>query len=523
MKNNFPKSPVAYFVAEYALSSGAPTYAGGLGVLAGDYLLEAAKENFPFILVSLKYDGFDAGKDSYEKVSDASGKPLIISVPMEKREISVCAWTKQFGPNTAAILLDTDCAENSSEDRLICKTLYDPHLYMRIKQQLILGCAGPEVLSRLGISPRIYHLNEGHTSLAALGIIALEMKTSDSFSKAVEVARGKIVFSKHTIFSDAGLYISSSEFFDHAARFCSAHMLDQKEIFKIGAYEKDEDLFSTTRFGIKMSSRRNAVSRLHMEQEKILHPSSDFAYVTNGIFKDRWRFINALDTSDDALFKTKSSARATLVAFVNEKTGVALDPKALTLVWARRLVAYKRPRLLFSDVARLKNILCNEKYPAQIIISGKAYSTDEEGQKDVEIIRELAAKELKGFLAYIPDYSLDIASRLVAGADVWVNTPERGKEACGTSGMKAALNGALMCSISDGWMDEVDWAGAGWVLSEEKTADSLYSFLENDIVPEFWNARTTWAARMRKTIAIVETGFGAERMLADYRKKIYLF
>ncbi len=372
MKNNFPKSPVAYFVAEYALSSGAPTYAGGLGVLAGDYLLEAAKENFPFILVSLRYDGFDALSDGYVEVADSSGKPIVVSVPIEKREVAVRAWVKFFGPKTAAILLDTDMDGNSPEDRAICKTLYDSHLYTRIKQQLVLGCAGPEILSLLQIYPKIYHLNEGHTSLTSLGIIALEMKKAGSAPKAIEVAREKIVFTKHTIFSDAGLYISSSEFFDYAARFCSAHLLDQKEIFDIGKYEKDEDLFSTTRFGIKMSARRNAVSRLHMEQEKILHPSSEFTFVTNGIFKDRW-IIKSV--------KEKSAARGELVKFVNEKTGAALDQDALTLVWARRFAAYKRPKLLFSDVARLKKILFDKKCPAQIILSGKAHPSDEEGKK----------------------------------------------------------------------------------------------------------------------------------------------
>jgi len=517
MKNKLPISPVTYFVAEYALSSDAPTYAGGLGVLAGDYLLEAAKEKFPFVLVSLHYDGFDAARDGYEEVKDASGKTLVVCVPIEKREVGVRAWIKYFGENTAAILLDTNVAENSGEDRAICKTLYDSHLYVRIKQQLVLGVGGPEILSCLGVSPKIYHLNEGHTSLTALGIIALEMKTAGSFSKALEAARKKIVFTKHTIFSDAGLYISSSEFFDYAARFCSAHLLDPKEIFDIGKYEKDEDLFSTTRFGIKMSARRNAVSRLHMEQEKIIHPSSDFSYVTNGIFEDRWRFCGV---------KEKSAARSELVKFVREKTGISLDPKALTLVWARRFAAYKRPKLLFTDIPRLKKILFDEKNPVQIVISGKANLADEEGQKMVEMVRGLVSGELKGKIAYIPDYSLEIAAKLVCGADLWVNTPERGKEACGTSGMKAALNGALMCSISDGWMDEVDWKDAGWVLPEEKTAEVLYGFLEEEIVPAFSRREkdTTphnWSSRMEKTVSIVENGFGADRMLADYRKKLY--
>jgi len=321
-------------------------------------------------------------------------------VPIEKREVSVRAWIKYFGESAAAILLDTDVEGNSSEDRLICQTLYDSLLYTKIKQQLILGCAGPLILSELGVSPRVYHINEGHTSFTALGIIALQMKDNVSFSEAIEISRKKIVFTKHTIFSNAGLYISSSEFFDYASRFCSAHLLDPKEIFNIGKFEKDEDLFSTTKFGIQMSVRRNAVSRLHLAKEKEIHPSTEFGFVTNGIFKDRWRKV-----------EEKSEAKNELLKFVNEKTGVVLDAKTLTLVWARRIAAYKRPKILFSDMDRLKKILFNEKCSAQIIISGKAYQTDEEDQKTVEMIRGFASGELKGKLAYIPDYSLDVAAK----------------------------------------------------------------------------------------------------------------
>ncbi len=256
-----------------------------------------------------------------------------------------------------------------------------------------------------------------------------------------------------------------------------------------------------------------------MEQEKIIHPSSDFTFVTNGIFKDRWTLKGA---------KEKSAGRNELFEFVAEKTGVVLDQKALTLVWARRFAAYKRPEILFSDIPRLKKILFDEKCPTQIILSGKAHPSDEEGQKTVETIRALAAGELKGKLAFVPDYSLEIAGFLVSGADVWVNTPERGKEACGTSGMKAALNGALMCSVSDGWMDEVDWTGAGWILPDAGTAEALYDFLEREIAPEFlrrgtFAAAQSWASRMKKTVSIVEKSFGTDRMLSDYRAKMYLF
>ena len=519
---------MAYFVAEYALSSDAPTYAGGLGVLAGDYLLEAAKENFPFILVSLLYRGYDASKDGYEAVLDDSGTPIVVSVPLEKRKIMVKAWTKSFGPSTKSILLDTDTPENSSEDRQICAELYDSHIYTRICQQIILGLAGVEFLEQLGVYPRIYHVNEGHTSLTSLAIIRQEMVGGNSFESACAAARAKTVFTKHTILSGSGLYIPSDEFFRFVDGYCAAHGIDSHKVFEIGEFEDNENMFSTTRFGVRMSSKRNAVSAIHLKKEKEIHPASEFIFVTNGIFKDRWDLLRfPKDASDKDIWDAKISAKRKAIEQVGKETNIILDPEALTIVWARRFAEYKRPRLLFADLSRLAKILSEKNRPAQIIISGKAHPSDEEAKKTVEMIRTIIAREdFRAKIAYVPEYSLDIASTLIAAADVWLNTPERGFEACGTSGMKAGLNGALMCSISDGWMDEVDWSLAGWILPEEKTADVLYDFLEKEISPEFFRraedgAPPGWISRIRKTISIVETGFGAERMLADYRKKMY--
>jgi starch phosphorylase len=530
MKTILPKSPVAFFSAEYALRSDAPTYAGGLGVLTGDYILEAAKENFPFILLSLRYGSFDAAGDGYELAEDPTGKPLVFSIPIERRDVFVRAWVKNFGVSAAAILFDTDLPENSSEDRSISSVLYDSHLYTRIRQQLVLGLSGAECLARLGVSPRIYHLNEGHTSIAALGIVAQEMKGGRSFTAALESCRAKVVFTKHTIFSEAGLYIPSNEFFEFISKFCVDHMIAPKDVFEIGKYEKDEDMFSTTKFGVRMSCRRNAVSALHAVKEKEVHPSSEFISVTNGVFKDRWDFLPYPPASTDtAIWDMKRAAKMRALDFIKGKTGVALDPEAFTVVWARRFAAYKRPRLLFTDLARLAKIASHRNHPVQFVISGKAHPSDEEGQKTVEMIRGIAASvEFRGRIAYVPDYSLEVTANLVSAADLWVNTPERGKEACGTSGMKAALSGALMCSISDGWMDEVDWKGVGWILPEDKTAEALYGLLEGDITESFYRRGVDgtpldWISRVKKTRSIVETQFCADRMLRDYAREMYGF
>lgn len=524
MKYNFPKNPVVYFVAEYALRSDAPTYAGGLGVLAGDYILEAGKENFPFILVSLRYGGYDAASDGYEIITDEKGQPIKVQVEVGKRKIYACAWVKFFGPETSAILIDPDIAENTAEDRLIANKLYDPRFYTRMRQEFLLGAAALEFFSRLHIEPTIFHLNEGHMTFSIFAIVASEIRAGAIFEKALERAKEKIVFSKHTILSEAGTYIPSNEFFDFVSLYCATHAIDPRKIFELGEFEKDNDMFSTTKLGIMMSVRKNAVSKIHQEKELAVHPGTGIEFVTNGIFKDRWRSSHISKdtlTSDEKLWNSKCLAKKEMLDFVQTKIGVALDPAALTIVWARRFAAYKRPELLFSDASRLEKILSNAKHPVSIIISGKAHSADEESQKIVALVRSLIAeKRFQTKVAYIPDYSLDIAKTLASGADLWLNTPKRGFEACGTSGMKAGLNGTLMCSISDGWMDEVDWKGIGWILPEEKTADALYDLLEKEIVPAFFN-RTEWISRMKKTVAVIETRFGADRMLADYRKKMY--
>ncbi|HUD03971.1 MAG TPA: alpha-glucan family phosphorylase [Candidatus Paceibacterota bacterium] len=528
MKKISSTSPIAFFCAEYALQSDLPTYAGGLGVLAGDMLLEASKENIDFLLVSLRYGAVDVTKNGYKKVTNKKGEPLVLSIPIADKKIFFSAWMVSFG--TAKILLiDPDVAENSAEDRILCAELYDSHFYTRISQQMLLGLGGTAILAVLDINPSIYHLNEGHTGITAMGIIVREMKNGADFERAVTAAREKTIATKHTILSTAGTYIPSGEFKKIFGGICDEHKIQLMDMYNLGKFELDHDMFSTTKFLLAMSIRHNAVSRLHMEKERQIHPKSDLTYITNGVSVGRWQakvFSESLkDGTPERLWAAKNQMREELVSFVKTKTGKTLDPDICTIVWARRLAAYKQPELLFSDINRLKKICASRK--VQFIFAGKAHKADEWAQKVAQKLQSISEDPFfLGRIVYIPDYNLDIADILVAGADVWLNTPERGNEACGTSGMKAGLNAAVMCSTSDGWMDEVDWQGIGWTLPEENTANAIYDVIEKEIIPAFY-ARTlkripeSWMNHIRATMNIVSLKYSAKRMLNEYIEKMY--
>jgi len=256
--------------------------------------------------------------------------------------------------------------------------------------------------------------------------------------------------------------------------------------------------------------------------------------ITNGIFTKRWQAEawhtgpkNKTQSADETIWKIKRELREQLVNFVATKTGVTLDPDACTIVWSRRFARYKRPELLFSDLSRLERI-CSNNLKAQFIISGQAHESDTEGQETIEKIKAIVKNPIfNNQIVYLENYSMTVARELILGADVWLNTPERGFEACGTSGMKAGLNGALQVSTSDGWIDEVNWSNIGFILPGDDTANAIYDVLEKEIIPLFYKRGSSklpleWIKRMRATQNIVESGFTAKRMLHDYLTKAYL-
>ncbi len=507
---SYKRNPVAFFCAEYALDDDSLVYAGGLGVLAADYIYEARDANLPVAAVGLWYK--NQSSEKYSPVT-TNGKPLTVEVPFERGEIVCRVRARRFG-SVWLLLIETD------DDALSAPYSLDEYIW--IKQDLILGLGGARVLEALGIQPCIYHLNEGHSAFAAFELIAraAEKRRDKNIKKARQETEKYIVATKHTILK-AGAKIYPLDFMNCFGTYCDSLGIKSKDMFDLGT-DSEVKVFSGTHFLLNAAKRKNAVSALHAKFEKDLYPKSGLITITNGIHRDRWLAREWLGkVRAESIWKTKSELRRNLVGYANKTTGSNLDPDVCTVVWARRFAAYKRPETLISDLARLKKIAGGES-PVQFIISGKVYLDEPTSQKTLERIILLARQaEWKDKIAYLPDYSISIAHKLAQGADIWLNTPRRGKEACGTSGMKAGLNGALQMTVSDGWAEEVDWNGTGWILPEQDTAAAIYDLLEREIAPMFYDDRREWLARMQKTMSVIEERFTTKRMLAEYIKRLY--
>ncbi|MCC2630290.1 MAG: alpha-glucan phosphorylase [Candidatus Paceibacter sp.] len=543
--------PIAFFCAEYGIEEKLPLYAGGLGILSGDFVREAGDEHIPFFAIGLFYSGgFEASHDDhsiqdghvlavhgFQLANDAEGKPLVLTVDTHTNHqpIYVQAWTRTYG-GARLYLLDTNFEKNTPEHRNITRHLYDSNFSNEMLQEFVLGVGGVKLLRALKVDPGVYHLNEGHTSFAAIALASEYLHDhpeETSFLVALDAVRPQIVASKHTILPGAGLNIEKEALRTLIGAYITRHRIDFDELFALGAYPDATNIFSTTRFLLQSSIRANGVSMLHTIFEHRKHHTSTLIPITNGVYPPNWRSPvwpkeGIGGSTDSEVWQTRSTLRARLVDFVKNTTGSQLDPHALTIVWARRFASYKRPHMLFNDLDRLEKIVSNSAIPVQFIISGNTHEADPAGIAIIDKIKAYISEDrFKNKIVYVPHYSISVARELVAGADVWLNTPERGVEACGTSGMKAGLNGALQCSVSDGWIEEVDWNGIGWVLPEDDSIKQhIYETIEQSIAPCFYDRNAEglpeqWIKRVRKTMNIVNKGFTTKRMLKDYIEKLY--
>lgn len=481
---------------EYALSDGAPFFAGGLGVLAADYLLESGKQGINFTAFGLAYQDKNHTLESvgFQK------KDSKISLNFSNEIIELSVWEKVFGSAKIYLL---DAGE-------LTQSPYGPDYWTMIKQQLILAFGSIKLIKLLNLQPEVFHLNEGHTAFVIWALKQAKMT-------------GKIVATKHTILSESGLFIPREDI-EKIYNMCQSEGCPPfEEFFTLASDGNHKNSFSTNKYLLKFAERSSGVSQLHVDFEKRNHPNSPLIPITNGIFSDRWK-SNQFDVNN--IWAVHSQSKKTLIDFINQKGGFNLDPRLLTVVWARRLVDYKQPMLIFSDLARLSKIVCNAN-SVQFIIAGSVHTSDPSSMAIAQKINDLTKlSDLCGRIAFHPHNSLSEAQMMVAGADVWLNTPLVGKEACGTSGMKAGLNGALMASTPDGWIPENDWSGLGWMLSGDNTAENLYTALENEIVPLYYSRNdqgipTEWISRMKGTIKIVEDKYSTARMLTEYWEKLY--
>lgn len=481
---------------EYALSDQIP-FAGGLGVLAADYLLECGKQNFPLVAVGLGYHQPDV---SLAKLDFHQHSTL--QLPMGTGNLDLTVWRKDYSAVTKLFLLDAGS---------LTVVPYGPEYWTMVQQEIILGFGGVKLLKDLGVTPTLYHLNEGHTAFTLLALMKDRSTTTDL----------PVVATKHTILTQSGLHLSREDF-RKALDFCWPDG-DFDALFSLGSDENHPEFWSSNKFLIRFALRANGVSVKHCEVEKEVHKNSPLIPITNGINPDRWLASNIKsDASDAELWSAHDQNRKTLVDYVNTAVGSQLDPKILTLVWARRLAEYKQPELILNDINALSAL------NVQIVIAGHPNPKDSIQQSIAERLGAAAVNpKLRGRLVFLPHYDLEISKILTSGADVWLNTPIVGKEACGTSTMKAGLNGALALSTPDGWITQEDWShGGGWLLDKDATANSLYSLLANQIVPVFYNRDETglpksWIGHMRLIMKMIATKYTTTRMLEEYCHKLY--
>lgn len=541
----FSERPIAYFCAEYALDPGMRTYAGGLGVLAGDLIREAADRGLPMVGVGLLYrEGYVCEmKDvegrptevcetvvpeahGLEPVRDAKGAMLVVRVPLQDRQVAVRAW-KWMRAAVPVYLLDTDLEENDSADRRITHRLYVGDKETRLKQEIVLGIGGLRLLEALDIHPSLYHLNEGHSAPLALELINHEMRERHlGFDAAKQFARRRVVLTNHTLVP-AGQELYSNDLVSVLLnKYAEELQVPVSELVRLGLVQ-ESSVFSMTMLAFRMSGVINAVSRLHAKKAKELWTDHPMAPVTNGIHLPTWDRLGEDGDAPGAVWNAHQALKRKTLARIQALSGRVWDPSHLLIGWARRIVGYKRPMAIFEDIKRFAELARNSERPVRIAVSGLPHPNDEDGRRTLEGLRALVDGELRDVAAYLPGYDLELAGLLTSGCDVWLNTPVVGFEACGTSGMKAALNGVLPCTTRDGWVDEADFVGAGWMLGDERAGSAALEAIEKEIAPTYYRRDAQglpadWEKAMRGARRLIQERFSATRMLREYVETLYI-
>jgi len=521
---------------------------------------------------------------------DENGNPLLVKIPFPDRMVFTRIWKAMVG-RVPLYLLDTNIAENSPEDRKITAELYGGDGEIRIQQEIVLGIGGFTALETVGVSQFICHMNEGHPAFSSLeNIRKMVLQNGLSFYEALEVAKSSAVFTTHTPVK-AGIDIFPSELIEkYFDNYCKEVSICIDELLALGRKnpsDSNED-FSMAILAMKLSSKTNAVSKLHKKVAcemwqslwpEVLPQEIPIGEVTNGIHHGSWvsREISGLfdrylgpkwlaepadksvwekveDIPDGELWGTHERRRERLVAFTRKKlqeqyrnlgksrseiarAKSVLNTEALTIGFARRFASYKRATLVLSDPDRLIKLLTNKDFPVQIIFAGKAHPKDEVGKKLIRKIVKLASEEpFRQHIVFLENYDMNIGRYLVQGCDLWLNTPIRGLEACGTSGMKAIANGALHFSTLDGWWDEIYEPGIGWAIGKreeyddldyrnEQEANALYEVLEREIIPTFYKRDAAlpreWISMIKRSMVEICPIFNTNRMLSEYTSDFY--
>ncbi len=537
---------VAYFCAEYGLAEGLPFYAGGLGILAGDVVKAAADEDFPMVGVGLFYHGkrdrqvvdpdgwqhyvpyeFDPEGQGFTEVTLPDGSPWRTTLHLDGDEVHVFALARHLSEHVTVYFLETDRPINSPHIRELTSAPYWGDERMQLQQQFVLGAGGIRLLRDLELMPEVFHLNEGRPAVLVWELAEWLQETHGlDGCAAIQAARERIVYTNHTLVRAGNL----SYPWDLVERFvepwANALGMPTTALLECGI-DDHEDRFGITEFGLAMSRIASGVSERHTELCRDQWPEFSWVNITNGVHFPTWQRQELVmdDLTDSEVWQAHQGAKRELVDEAARRTGIVYDPERLVLGWARRITGYKRLDSLFVDVERLRQIVSRADRPVQLVVAGKAHPGDEQAKEHLQEIIRLFQNELSGHALFIPNYDIELARYLVSGVDIWLNTPVDGREACGTSGMKAAANGVLQASVADGWVAEVDLTDIGWTLDPENPGEHIMSLVENEWDELFWNRDADgvpreWVRRMRASQQLAKS-FSATRMLREYQEKLY--
>ncbi|MBX3048588.1 MAG: alpha-glucan family phosphorylase [Anaerolineales bacterium] len=522
---------------------------------------------------------------------DADGRRLTVEVQLPGRTLHAQVWEVRVG-RVPLYLLDSNVESNTDTDRHLTARLYSSEMDLRISQEIVLGIGGVRALRKLGYQPNVWHMNEGHSAFLSLEQARELVATGMPLEQAVQQLRNQNLFTTHTPVpagNDEFPLWLVDQYFSH---YWPELGLDQQGFIDLaGRVAADQTTFSMPILALRFSAQHNGVSELHGRVARrmwnflwpeVKEDEVKIRYVTNGVHTDTWlsqrlaqllrkhlgkqwherlddpkMWDGVLDIPDAELWRVRRHLKRRMGAFIRERArkhwihdgvhpvqtlaaGVMLDPYALTIGFARRFATYKRADLVLSDIDRLLRLLNRPNRPVQIIFAGKAHPADEGGKLLIqEVYRVVKKAETGGRLVFLEDYDMNVARYLVQGVDVWLNTPRRPMEASGTSGQKAALNGALNFSVLDGWWREGYNGKNGWVIGKDEDiidpneqdasdAASLYDVLENQIVPLYYQDRLphepppAWLAMVKESIRTLAPQFSARRMLKEYVNSMYL-
>jgi len=598
---------VAYFSAEFAVHQSLPIYAGGLGVLAGDHCKEASDLGIPLIGVGFmypqgyfrqrvssegwqqeQYERIDWDNAPIQRAQTRDRKPCVVQVPLGDRAVLVQVWEVRLG-RVRLVLLDTDVEPNQPWDRELTARLYGGGQDTRLQQEIVLGLGGVLALRALGLTPAVWHLNEGHAAFVILQRMRDLIAAGSSWETALVEVRRSTVFTTHTPVPAGHDAFPFHLVEQHLASSWGSMGSERDHFMALGTYDNGVGpQFNMTALAMRSAGAINAVSQLHGEVTRemfaplwpdLAQDDRPVGAITNGVHAPTWiadelsrlfdRHMGAqwrerydepdfwtrlADIPDEELWATRETLRDALFQFMRERArerfaeeggalravagGAMFDPNALTIGFARRFTGYKRPDLIFRDVDRLARLVNDTRRPVQFVFAGKAHPADEAGKHHLQqIFRHALDARFGGRIAFVDDYDLHVAHRLVQGCDVWLNNPRKPLEASGTSGMKAAMNGVPHLSIGDGWWAEGYAGDNGWLIEGQTTstdqgevdaadAASLYDLLEQQVVPAFYergprNIPTRWLPVVRRAIATALPHFCTRRMLKDYIERAY--